>query len=323
VVQEPLPVTPSDPGKVTAREAVLADLEDLIARGLCASGQNIGHVDAGLDPSFMDLGGRVPAVLGLDLGFDYLTRDFSEAVDLAAAHAAAGGWVELSFHAPNPRTSGDSWDRTVVDFRELARPGSSLNRVFFGLVSNLANILQELENRDVIVFLRPLHEMNGGWFWWGSDRSWPDPADWSALWKQMHEYLRGTRQLDNVLFVYAPHVRFSEESKPVDYYYPGDEYVDAVGLDYYSDSLAEYDMRDSLVRAATLGKPLGFGEVGSASHRATFDHRQWAGLADLGVGSFVVWHSWPGHAVALRDASHGADLLADPAILDREELSGR
>ncbi len=323
VLRDVLPITPADPAMVAEREVLVSGLSELAAEGLVVSGQNIGHAGWDLEAGPMQVGSRAPAVMGLDLGYDDLSGDFSAAIDRLAAHASRGGLVELSFHPPNPVNGGDAWNKTPVDFRALANPDHPLNIAFMGLISNLANILQELENRGVVVFLRLLHEANGGWFWWGNDRSWPLPSDWTALWRQVHHYLREARALDNVAFVYCANVRLSSLSKPVDYYYPGDAFVDVVGLDYYGDDLDQFNANSSLTIAAARGKPLGMGEVGSASHQVAFDQRLWAQLAGSGISSFIVWHSWPGHAVALADCAHGEDLLALPEVLDRDEFAAR
>jgi mannan endo-1,4-beta-mannosidase len=318
-----LPITPSDPALVAAREATLAKLVALKADALIASGQNVGHVGWSLTAGSMRVGSRTPSVLALDLGYGDLSGDFSEAIDMLASHASSGGMVELSFHPPNPASSGDAWDKAPVDFGRLSTPGDPLNAAFMGIISNLGNILQLLEDRGVIAFLRPLHEMNGGWFWWGNDEAWPDPADWIRLWRSMHDYLRQERALDNVLFVYCPNSLYAGGGKPVSYYYPGSAYVDVIGLDYYGDTLDGFDDLGALDEVAALGKPLGMFEVGSDSHHAGFDHRLWAGLRDFGATSFIVWHSWPGHALSLADCSYGEELLAMPEVLDAEEWSAR
>jgi beta-mannanase len=48
----------------------------------------------------------------------------------------------------------------------------------------------------------------------------------------MFDYFTYTKQLHNILWVYSPDQSREEPSK----YYPGDSYVDIVGLDAYTDN---------------------------------------------------------------------------------------
>jgi len=81
----------------------------------------------------------------------------------------------------------------------------------------------KVDSDTIPIVFRPFHEMNGNWFWWGSAAT--TPANYRALYALTVNYIRDRTK--SVLFCWSPNI-------PLDFnYYPGDEYVDFVGLDYY------------------------------------------------------------------------------------------
>ena len=81
------------------------------------------------------------------------------------------------------------------------------------------------------VVFRPWHEMNGGWFWWGSANI--SPEEYIKLYRITVDYMR-EKGLRNVLYAWSPDTRATFE------YYPGDEYVDILGLDIYEPGIFEW-----------------------------------------------------------------------------------
>ena len=82
--------------------------------------------------------------------------------------------------------------------------------------------LKMLAAQDVPVIFRPLPEAGNGWYWWGTDAE-------SYLWLYNLIYDRMTEyhQLNNIIWVW--------DGESFDFY-PGDERVDIVGMDMYSNS---------------------------------------------------------------------------------------
>jgi mannan endo-1,4-beta-mannosidase len=78
------------------------------------------------------------------------------------------------------------------------------------------------------VLWRPLHEAEGGWFWWGAK----GPQSFVKLWRLLHDRLTKVDHLHNLIWVYT--------SGGDAAWYPGDEFVDVVGVDDYP-----IDLRDS------------------------------------------------------------------------------
>lgn len=79
------------------------------------------------------------------------------------------------------------------------------------------------------VLFRPFHEHTGSGFWWGEAQCTPD--EYRALWRFTVEYLRDVKRVHNLLYVYSPDLY-----RDAEHYmerYPGDEWVDVLGLDAY------------------------------------------------------------------------------------------
>jgi hypothetical protein len=77
------------------------------------------------------------------------------------------------------------------------------------------------------IWLRPFHEMNGGWYPWGDTGS-NTPAQLIAAYRRVHDIFEA-RGATNVRFVWCPNVDFEARA-----YYPGDAYVDYAGIDGYN-----------------------------------------------------------------------------------------
>lgn len=90
------------------------------------------------------------------------------------------------------------------------------------------------------VFVRPLDEMNGGWAPWCAWFMGKDTELYIQAWRHIVDIFREVKA-DNVLFVWSPH----EQSYPdfqwnnAHLYYPGDDYVDWIGLSGYNNGIVQ------------------------------------------------------------------------------------
>ena len=71
---------------------------------------------------------------------------------------------------------------------------------------------------------RPLHEASGKWFWWGTDGA----KACVALYKLMFDTFVNKKGLRNLIWVWT-----TDEAPDALDWYPGDNFVDVVGRDYY------------------------------------------------------------------------------------------
>lgn len=265
----------------------------------------------------------IKALTGKDIGFtgmDYVMEEGRAAANRYLIDQWKHGLiVTLSWHAPNPWTGGKSDDigdqeaditeENHTNWRartaELLNPATTAGKTWTAMLKEIADSLTELRDAGVPVLWRPLHEMNGGWFWWtpapdGNDK--PQPAVFIALWRQMHDYLTNVRALDNLIWTYSPNVCDRYRATP-NVFYPGDAYVDVVGLDKYRNlgeeplTLNAFGEYDQLV---ATGKPVGlceFGPIPSTGKGWNTEKYDWATLArDLrGLYPRIVFFSaWEG-----------------------------
>lgn len=86
----------------------------------------------------------------------------------------------------------------------------------------VAEKLKLLEAQDVTVLFRPLPEAGNGWYWWGKDSE-----NYLWLYKFIYERFTEYHQLGNIIWVW--------DGESYDFY-PGDDYVDIVGMDLYTRS---------------------------------------------------------------------------------------
>jgi mannan endo-1,4-beta-mannosidase len=78
------------------------------------------------------------------------------------------------------------------------------------------------------------HEMNGHWYPWGTTRT--DPADFVRAWRHVHDVFLDVGAT-NVIWVWSPNVVNPVPRVPLQPLYPGDAYVDWIGVvGYYTDS---------------------------------------------------------------------------------------
>jgi mannan endo-1,4-beta-mannosidase len=173
--------------------------------------------------------GYFPAVYG----YDFI--DIPGSLGEMAAHVkkayGRGGVITISWHAKNPITGGGYSDSTGYPIKEIV-PGGSANATYkswLDQIADFANNLIEVSGVGVPIVFRPFHEHNGSWFWWGAGYCTPD--EYKAAWRYTVEYLRDTKGVRNFLYAYSPNGPWSEST--IVERYPGDDYVDVIGFDYY------------------------------------------------------------------------------------------
>lgn len=76
------------------------------------------------------------------------------------------------------------------------------------------------------------HEMNGDWYSWGMGRNGNKPADFVAAWKHIHGLFEAA-DATNVIWTWTPNVINPMPRVKLKPLYPGDEYVDWIGIDGY------------------------------------------------------------------------------------------
>ena len=186
--------------------------------------------------------GDFPAIYGWDLGDIGQEKNldgvpFNQIKVLIKDAYDRGGVNTISFHQDNPVSGGHSWDTTRAVPHLL--PGGSNHVDYTERLNLVAEFLKGLKADDgsfIPVIFRPYHEHNGDWFWWGKGPS--KEEDFIALWQFTVNYLKNKKNVHNVLYAFSPdRSRIKDAANPREYLYgyPGDDYVDIIGVDNYFD----------------------------------------------------------------------------------------
>ncbi len=99
-------------------------------------------------------------------------------------------------------------------------------------VDIVSGYFKQLEEKDIAVLWRPLHEASGGWFWWGVG----SPECYVQLWRLVFNRMVNVNKNKNLIWVWNIN---TDPEIGYDYtalngaWYPGDEYVDIVAVDIY------------------------------------------------------------------------------------------
>ncbi len=310
---------PADPNLNAKGRAILTYFQGLEGRDdkRLLSGQfvNFGRgANLRLMEAVHDGTGHWPAILGVDYADFHKGSLTYEAPNQAAIeYWKQGGLVTISAHLYNPaNTNGGGLRDKGVDLNTLLATNSETHVRWMGELDLMAAGLQQLKDAGVVVLWRPFHEMNGDWFWWGGQ----DPQTFVKLWQQMFDYFTKTKGLDNLLWVYGP----NHGTNAADYY-PGDRFVDLVGLDAYTDFIDTNHIH-GYAEVSKLNKPFGFTEFGPhapSNPPGDYDYLRFIGGIKKYFPKTVFFMSWNGNW-SLAKNENTRELLDHPWIVNREDL---
>ena len=313
---------------------ILAYFDELIANKQIIVGQHCGD---GLDQTndyFQEYVGRLAGrtnkyvgIIGADLGFfPSLNYPINTLID----HWTEGGLVALSWHADNPFTEGyDAYWNTVenketINLRALLKSAQESNAKsnYRQELDAIAGVLQKLQGAGLTVIWRPFHEMNGDFFWWGINNynnKQTNASDFEALWIDLYNTLTYDYGLDNLIWTYSV-IPFTGWNAEVTSYYPGSDYVDLVGMDYYGVTPAFPDY----AALKSLGKTIVMSETGPRDE----GYGNWNELQLLNTlagkaAYFLQWHSWSGAEVAIKDNLRANDMMNSQKVITRDEIQLR
>jgi len=240
----------------------------------------------GTNSDTKDVTGSLAGVIGVDAlsltGAELtLTPEEKEAgvtytqklLDISEKANAEGAILTLSMHMPNFDAvakkgkvdghydfGGYSPNNLSGNVAHRILPGGDLHEVYTAYLDMVADYALALQKKHIPVIFRPFHEHNGSWFWWGKGST--SEADFLKLWQTTVQYMRDEKGVHNFLYAYSPNGPCTDSGTYLDRY-PGNSYVDILGLDFYCDNNnANWydDLRDSLDVMRDLAK---------ASHKIT------------------------------------------------------
>ena len=149
----------------------------------------------------------------------------------------------MCWHWGNPLTGGGTYTAskeklTAEQFNNIVTEGTDEYNTMMEDLRKHADYLQQLTDENIPLIWRPLHEIDGGWFWW-TDKT--NPENTVKLWKIIYSYLVNERDMHNLIWVYSAGLG-NPTKKDMEYrrsFYPGSAWCDMVGIDLYG-----WDYRD-------------------------------------------------------------------------------
>ncbi|RYG24828.1 MAG: beta-mannosidase, partial [Chitinophagaceae bacterium] len=187
-----------------------------------------------------------------------------------------GGITTVSWHFSNPASGGGFYwkDSVSVPAVRLIIPGGSHHTEYKQILKTIAGLANTVTGKDgtlAPMIFRPFHEFDGDWFWWGKSHC--TPQEFKTLWKFTVSYLRDSLAVHNFIYAFSPDNKFNSEAEFLERY-PGNEFVDMVGMDNYGDfgRDGKYDLEAGLKKlqivseyAIKNGKLAAFTETGLES----------------------------------------------------------
>lgn len=224
----------SDPQAANEAKSLLSFLVDLYGQKVLSGQQSMDDI-----VYIQSLIGKQPAIGVFDL-MDYSPSRMEHGVNPTGQVESwidwadsGGGIVSLSWHwnAPTDLVDEGEWpwwrgfytQGTTFDIESvLAEPAGERYQLLLRDLDAIAVQLAKFQDAGLPVLWRPLHEASGGWFWWGAK----GPGPFIELWRLMYDRFVNVHGLHHLIWVYT----LGDAD-----WYPGDDYVDIVGMDIYPD----------------------------------------------------------------------------------------
>lgn len=187
--------------------------------------------------------GSHPAMIGIDFG-GFSAPDagalqrFKESLRKNVVDTYnRGGVTTAAWHFSNPVSGGGFYWKDSVSLPAVKYiiPGGEAHEKYKLILNEIGDWAKSLKGADgtlVPVIFRPYHEFDGGWFWWGAPHC--TKEEFVSLWQFTVTYLRDSLEVHNFLYAFSPDNKFTTEEQYLERY-PGDEWVDMLGMDDYGD----------------------------------------------------------------------------------------
>jgi mannan endo-1,4-beta-mannosidase len=265
--ENPVPVTPTDPLTTANARSYMVDANATdetvalfynlkkLAKTKFAIGQqdafNGFYQNAGGDSDIKKTTGHDPALLGSDFMFitdknnneqpDNWFHQQEILITNDAKEAYSKGMINIfSWHIREPYnedsfyTSEMTAEQKANAFKSIL-PGGENHDWYKQKLDKVASVLSSLKDNSgklIPVIFRPFHEFDGNWFWWGA--AYCTPEEYKTAYRFTVDYLKDTKGVHNVLYAFSPDNSYSTSTNYLSRY-PGDDYVDVLGMDNYGD----------------------------------------------------------------------------------------
>lgn len=197
----------------------------VISGAMAAHSTNINEAQWVFDKT-----GKWPALVGFDfIDHTWLKQNwvnYDAPFTLGQDYWNKNGLVTLTWHWRDPLTKSGAFYTadTNFDVSKVNDVNSNEYKAMIVDIDTIASYLKAFKNANIPVLWRPLHEAQGRWFWWGAK----GPEHCKTLWRLMFDRLVKHHGLNNLIWIWT-----TEANDDAINWYPGDQYVDILGMDIY------------------------------------------------------------------------------------------
>lgn len=212
---------------------------------------NSFYQDAAGDSDIKKNTGFDPALLGSDFIFitdknnnnqanNWFYQQEQKTISDVKAAYAKGMINTFSWHLREPNNEDSFYaadmtaDQKATAFKSIL-PGGTNHEWYKKKLDKIASVISNLKgsNGELIpIIFRPFHEFDGSWFWWGANFC--TPEEYKTAYQFTVDYLKNTKGVHNILYAFSPDNSYSTTDTYLSRY-PGDKYVDVLGMDNYGD----------------------------------------------------------------------------------------
>ena len=212
---------------------------------------NSFYQDATGDSDIKKNTGYDPALLGSDFMFitdknnnnqadNWFYQQEEKIVNATKAAYAKGMINTFCWHLREPNKEDSFYaadmtaDQKATAFKSIL-PGGANHEWYKKKLDKIASVVLNLKgsNGELIpIIFRPFHEFDGSWFWWGANFA--TAEEYKTAYQFTVDYLKNTKGVHTILYAFSPDNSYTTETNYLSRY-PGDKYVDILGMDNYGD----------------------------------------------------------------------------------------
>lgn len=299
------------------------------------TGDMTGSLKTQLDvKAVYDKSDKYPALVGLDLLMatghqsdeSWFMSYTENSIKIAEELWKEGGIPAFTWHWKVGKDSVFYTKDTNFDFTKGFLSGtttwdtsSETYKLLVADIDKISKHFQRLQTQGIAAIWRPIHEAAGGWFWWGSKGT----EAYKALYALVYDRMVNTNGLKNLIWVWN-----IERDPAIGYdykalngaWYPGDEYVDIIGVDIYNSAFdynSNVNSYNKIVSEMGTDKIIALTENGPI---VTPDNME----KDKAVWSWwMPWYeTWDGGFVSQTSDEVWKTTMADERIITLDEMPG-
>ena len=272
-----VPVNIVDPHANKQTRYLYLNLKNQMDRSLLfgmhhATGYGVGWTDNDDRSDIKDVCGDFPAIYGEEMRDVQVGSQVERLRYRIMSAYQRGGVVTMCWHQLDP--DNRHFYASEINNEKIVPqilPGGTRHLDYLATLRKVSEFLKSLrgDNGEAIpVIFRPYHEHLGTWFWWGVGHC--TTEEYNQLWQFTANYLHTTLNVHNLLWAISPNLEYVDDEGEYFDRFPGDDYVDIYGIDFYyngpvpTEMVRDYthDLRTVVQQAITHDKIPAITEIG-------------------------------------------------------------